>query len=442
MTSQAQALMITEQVSNNTLKESTNSGDIAEFGALILPLIQKIYTDSLIGQIADQQPLNGPIGKVSALFSVYNGLENEPTAHPDNSFIVYLTTAPTGVAINDTITKTGGNTFKVLYIEDNKLLVVATTVGATLVKGSTLSTPVNSVTYATPNRAAIKKLFKRYSGTYAYGNDDNTSVKNISFETRTTNAVTVARKVKAKLSFEQIQDWVALYKEKGVEVATKAISTDIKHEIDKEFIDYLKFIAKYTVLSNSSIKLSNSIAATASGAMQDITSDIAVNIFTAAEQIVKDTRRNRTIFVIADPVTVAFLQVNALMTKADSEEENPYKVGKIGTYPLYCDLFAEVGEHYVLVGYQGSNEGDGDAGVIFAPYSNTLHAVDSADMKTNLLSLNRYAFVRHPQDTGNVNADNIWDAVNASNSDFFKMFIIDYGNAITNFTDTTLSNIE
>ena len=438
-----QTEILVEQVGANTLKEATNSGDIAEYGALILPLVQKIYTDSLISQIADNQPLNGPVGKVSALYSVYNGTETTPVAHPDNSYIIYTNpkVSTLGLTVGATITKTGGKTFKVMYIEDEKLLVVADTDG-TLAKTDTLTSPAATVTYATPNRAAVKKLFKNYAGSYGYKNDDNTTVKNISFETRTKNATTVSRKIKSKLSFEQIQDWIAIYKEKGVEVATKSISTDIKHEIDKEFIDYLKFIAKYSVIKTDSLALSASIAATASGAMQDITSDIAVNIFTAAEQIVRDTRRNRTIFVLADPITCGFLQINALMTKAESEEENPYRVGKIGTYPLYCDLFAEVGEHYVLVGYQGSNEGDGDAGVIFAPYSNTLHAVDSGDMKTNLLSLNRYAIVRHPQDSGNMNDVNIWDAANASNSDFFKMFIIDYGNAITNFTDTTLANFE
>ena len=40
--------ILTEQVSANSLKESTTSGDVSQVGPLILPLIKKIFLKSLI----------------------------------------------------------------------------------------------------------------------------------------------------------------------------------------------------------------------------------------------------------------------------------------------------------------------------------------------------------------------------------------------------------
>jgi hypothetical protein len=445
MTTKAQLGILTEQVSNNTLKESTQSGDSASFAALILPLIEKIYTESLIAQVADTQPLKGPTGRVAALYSTYGGTGNsaETNTHPDSSYILVLTGNASGWAIDGAPITFSGDSYITRYVETevinsttiSRVLVSRETfTGAAPVKGSTFNALV--VRFATLNRAAIKKLFKDYSGSYAYGYDTNTAVKKIGFEVRTNMIETVARKVKSKFSAEQIQDLLAIYKENGVEVASEYIGNEIRHEIDKEFIEYMKFIAKASLVDP--IALSASVAAAASGALQDVTSDIVANIFIAAEQIVRDTRRNRTIFVLVDPMTAGFLQVNPLMTKAEAEEQNPYRIGKIGSYELFVDLFAEPNEHYAIVGYQGSNEGDGDAGIIFAPYSNTVHQTLDNEFKENLFFLNRYAMVRHPQDVGNKNQANIWDAANANNSDFFKMLLIDYGTAIPNLTDAAV----
>jgi hypothetical protein len=290
-----------------------------------------------------------------------------------------------------------------------------------------------------PNRAAIKKLFQNYSGSFPYKTDDNTAVKFIGFETRTNLIETVSRKLKSKFSFEQLQDMVTIYNEKGIETASEYLADEIREEIDKEFIEYMKYISSFSTLTP--VALSNSIAV-GGGGMKDVSDDLIMNIFLAAENIVRNTKRNRTIFILADPITCAFLQVNAFVTKASADEKNPYKIGSIGTYPLFVDLFAEADEHFIIVGYQGSGEGDGDSGIIFAPYSSSLHVVDDKEMKTNMMIMNRYAMVRHPQDIGNKIQSDIWDSANASNSDFFKMFIVDYGTSLVNLTDITIPVFE
>jgi hypothetical protein len=199
----------------------------------------------------------------------------------------------------------------------------------------------------------------------------------------------------------------------------------------------MKFISE--IVTNATINLSLSIGIVNSS-LNSGTDDLIVNIYLAAEQIVRDTKRNRSIFIMADPITISYLQLNAFHTQAQFNQNNPYLVGHLGIYPLYCDLYADVNEHYIMVGYLGSNNNDGDSGIIYCPYTTTLHvAPDPTYFTENMLFLQRYAMIRHPQDLGNVNPDDPWNPVNGGNSDFFKMFLVNFGtNTLVNFSNTSI----
>lgn len=445
--------LLIEKMEQAVLAENTTSSVEGKFSPLIMPLIKKVYIDSLIPQIADFQPLTSPHGIIGALFSVYSGEGSsaETFAHPDSSYIIEVSEDISAVNVNDVWTAPDASTFSVVYADETtKTLVISRLTGVYIPEVTdTFNTGAFTITYTTLNRTAIKKLLGSYSGIidvdgncvgHVYGDDDNSNIRNIGFETKSVNVSTSSRKLKSKFSWEQLQDIMAVYKESGIDVASEALANEIKKEIDKEFISYLKYIAKFTILPPAKLTLGTSIAV-GGGGLKDVTDDLIVNVFLAAEQIVRDTKRNRTIFVLADPITAAFLQTNALVTKAIPDEQNPYKVGYISNYPLFVDLYAEVGEYYLIVGYKGDNEGDGDSGVIYSPYTTKMHVVPSADMKENVLFIDRYAITRHPQDTGNLNKTNPWHIDNKNNSDFFKMMIIDYGSTeLKNFSDKAIPN--
>lgn len=449
-------LLLEDSSANNT---ATVGG---EFAQLILPLIKKIYPDSLIAEIADIQPLSAPAAKVGALYSLYTGYDNSAieNTHVFNSFLVVTTTA--GVSLYDTWTGYGA-TYTVRYFEQDtvgattyyKILLSMETGAHVPTKGDVFSDTTNStnytITYGTWNRAAITKIFRGYTGApygdngafvgIPYLTDSNTSDRFMGFETRTINATTGARKIKSRFSREQLQDILYIYKEQGVALAAESMASEIRQEIDKEFISYMKFISQATTTLPLNLSVSSGIL---NGSLQDVTNDLIANIYLAAEQIVRDTKRNRSVFIMADPITVAFLQINAFHTQAEFNHKNPYLVGHLGIYPLYCDLYADVNEHYIMVGYLGSNNNDGDSGIIYCPYTTTLHvAPDPQYFTENMLFLQRYAMIRHPQDLGNVNPDDPWNLENAGNSDFFKMFLIDFGTtALVNFANTSIPLFE
>ena len=463
--------LLVEQVEKNILKEAVSAStvtaaDSSVYAPLLVPLLKKLYSEALISQIADVQKVDSPAQKVSALFAVYSGFGSSANtnAHPDSSFVLILPNdSPATWDIDGTAINFGSSTFKVRYTEEDETetatpapiirVLVSRESGTDVPKaGDTFNTKV--ITFATQNRASIKKLFKGYSGTvlvdgngnkeylgYNQGFDDNTNVKFIGFETRTINTSAITRKLKSRYSQEQLQDMLAVYKEKAEDIFSTAIAHELCQEIDKEFICYLKYISKLLTSTNSPLQLSASYGAAPSGSLQDVSYDLVSNIYLAAEQIVKDTKRNRTIFVLADPVTTSFLQTNAFHVKADPNEKNPYKIGKIGTYPLFCDLYSEPDEFYIMVGYLGV-DGEGDAGVIYSPYSYTIHpATDPDNFTENFLYMNRYGMTRHPQDTGNVDWTNPWALANSGNSDFFKIFTVDYS-GVVNFGTTSVPNFK
>ena len=111
----------------------------------------------------------------------------------------------------------------------------------------------------------------------------------------------------------------------------------------------------------------------------------------------------------------ALLLNSPLHAKPREDKKNTYYMGEVGgLFDLYMDPYSI--DHYVLVGYKSENSELGDAGLIFAPYMNTIHeSVDSDTGKSVFFNTMRYDYISHPQDT----------TTGVSDSIFFKMFNID-----------------
>jgi hypothetical protein len=462
-----------ECLADNYIKESVNnSAEIAQFGPLVSPLIKKIYPDSLVEQIASVQPLKSPVGRIAYLNSIYTGdksnIENSihwtnsciitvdssaASGFTDNGITTYVTSAgisfnvyykeitqeyvatyaTTGAAsgsrlTSDTVDKYCHMLCKVLtgFPTSGEFLATAATSGSStiyrgiaplILTGDAISGV--PVLYSTTNRNTIRKVFKDYSITL----ENNSNLLEINFEIATNVIETKSRKIRTRFNAETVQDYKNLYKEKAEELVAEAIANEIRQEIDREIIAYLKQVA--TPMAND-INIPLSISNEKSGGLLDITYDAFASIFIAIEEIVKATKRNRTMFILADSATCGFLSLNPLHTEADPKESNPYYVGKVGTYPLYCDPYST--ENYVIVGYKFNAPEKHDAGLYFAPYVTTMHEVPDANNMfiQNYITMNRYGYCLHPQDNGIGNAD----------SDFFRFFSVNFFNP-----NTTIQNL-
>lgn len=463
--------LITEALIRNALRESAvSSQDVAGYGVFLPPMLDYLYSTSLVSQIASVQPLSGPVGKVFATVPSYSGFRSyidnmiyfdQSKSNPDlNRFFETsrliavagsFPTPPNSLTI-------GADTVAVLYSEvitytstvrdlgvgtptnadlaswglgpaDGPYNDLVGTATVMLVTGFDVEPAIGDsvVELGVPlimvlaNRTAIKKYFRKYSGdfsglidstNYTNHSDEDQNAKYIDIFTKGIKLSTKNRKIASQLTVERLQDLQTLYGEDYTEIVGKIIAHEINAEIDMEVISFLREIAK----PRPDINLTYSLGLTAS-TMLDMSSDLVTNINLAVEDIQKSIRRNRTMFVIADSTTIGYLKVNPWHVVPDTpDNDNPYRVGTIGKYPLFCDPFAT--DHYILVGYMYDSDIIGDAGLIFAPYLNQVHEfVDDKDMfQRKLLTTNRYAYCRHPQDTGTAVGD----------SDFFRIFTVSY----------------
>lgn len=406
-------LSITERALENL--NETASHDITQFPNLVSKIIKKVYTNSLVGEISDVQPLTGPIGKIATVFSGYGG---RPTTNMNlrTSILLHLESSD-GFSVDDTIsTATASGTIE--YIENNYVLVKDIT--GTFTTGDSTTGIITNIIGTYSNRFYAAKVLKSYAG----GSLSMEAVEpnQMDIEIKLSTIEAKARKMKAKISKEAISDMVAMY---GLEITEDLLvnefANEMIQEIDAEIISYLRSIA--TPDPDHVLKISLGM----NSGLTDLANDLYQHIYNLGTRIAIDTKRKQNFFVIVDPKTLSLLQVSPLQMEPATNNENIYYKGKVGTlYDLYVDPFAD--DNYCIVGYTNGYGGIGDAGLIYAPYTNQIiETVEKDTGKSLFFNIVRYAYTVHPQDTGTGAADSI----------FFRTFNINMDDII-NLTKWTV----
>lgn len=399
------------KISERVLNESNVTADIAPFATLMTDIIYRVYSNSLVGEIADVQPLTTPSGKIGTLYSTYTGKDGQ--SHNNANIKVIRISDVTGYSENGTLSTSTG-TAKILYIENDGDVLIEVLTG-TIQKGQTALENSAEITSVITNRTYASRIFDKYSNPTL--TNEETNARTLSFELIFSNIETVSRKLKSVFTAEAIEDLRNMY---GIEVANELIvkefAAEMISEIDMEIINYLRTIAT----PSGDLVLSNSYGI--NGDIMAVGNDLYANIYKNSMKIAKDTKRRQNFFILGDAVSLALLMTNPLHVSAESDVKNSYYMGKLGEqYSLYLDPFAT--DNYILVGYTDKKTEIGDSGLIYAPYTvNTIEATDPDTGITKFHHIVRYGYTKHPQDTGTGMADSI----------FFRTFSID-ASGLNNF---------
>ena len=336
-------------------------------------------------------------------FSSYSG-NADKHINSTNSTIIVL--SANTLAVGDPIsTLTGSGTVE--YTEDNKILVKVLTGYFEVNQLISAATILDVIT----NRNYIRRTFKNYSGPLSTIDGELlTNVPEISHELIGSTLEVKTRKLKSKVSQEVIEDLKNMYGEDfQKEILEDEFASECIQSIDNEIITYLKTIATpiSDIVLKNSLGMQSGIAA--------LSEDIYANVYKLTIDIMRNTKRKKNFFVLADAATTALLLNSPLHAKPQEDKTNTYFMGKIGgLFNLYMDPYST--DHYVLVGYKSETSELGDAGLIYAPYMNTIHEAIEADTgKSVFFNTMRYDYIPHPQDT----------TTGVSDSIFFKMFRID-----------------
>jgi len=399
---------VTEAVIKGMNESST--GDVSQFSFLLGDVMKRVYSTSLLSDIADVQPMKGPTGKLATIFSGYGGKAVE--LDMDGSTILELTSA-SGFTQGGSIA-TAGATGTISYLEGTFALVKVLT--GTFVKGVSTTGTVTVIKDVITNRIYASKIFQNYT----ISSESDSKIAIIKPKLVLKNIEAKTRKIQSIFTTEMLDDLRAMFSEDYLnDFLINEFAQEIVQEIDQEAIAKLKTAAK----PGGNIVLKNSYAIT-SGDLSGLSSDLYLNIYKAAMEISSTLKRKQNIFVLCDQKTAALLLLNQLHLFPETQSENNYYLGTIGNlYHLYVDPFST--SEYMLIGYSDFKNGTGESGLFFAPYTNTIvdaSTDDHLNTYNHIINMFRYDMCFHPQDRGTGTAD----------SDFYKIFTIDSSAIINN----------
>jgi hypothetical protein len=360
---------------------AVNTGDIAGFRKILIPMIRRIIPNTIATEIVGVQPMKGPVGLVYSMKYTYE----DSITYPAGSF-------PPGVNGINTATddEAFGNVNAIRQYYSG-----ASDAGAQL-PGAGGFDPANPITgngatggggwgsaldaAAVGSRGGAGPL---YGGGSSYL--EGSGGRKMGLKMTSQAIESKSRKLQAGWTIEAMQD---MQSQHGLDIEnemTQALSAEIIQEIDNEIITDLIGLAGTVLNFDGSVP-------TAPGyyrptMVADRLANLGVTINYAAQEIARKTRRGPGNFMVLSPMMVSVLQSAAKTTFAPAVQgsfkspTNTALVGKLnGTIDVYSYLWnqsvatgvtnnniAGTGNDTILVGYKSGN-GETDSGYFYCPY--------------------------------------------------------------------------
>ena len=372
-------------------QNSINENQLADVETILTPLTYETYPKTLLYYISNVQPMVKPTALVNSVESYLHGDTDE--IYNNTSILKINKLDEKGYTVGDLVEGTKGGAGTILYI-DNKTILIK------LLSRNSIFVPQESIdgsriTNVYSSKAFARAILSKYTET--------NNINQISLKFNQNKLEAKTRKIKSKTTMEVIQDLQRLHKENYNDILADMMSSQVRSEMDRELIAYLKSIARF----KDNLILSDSI----SGDIPNILVEITYRIAECVTDICNRTHKPQRGFAIVSP-NIANALIPQLVDYNNDDTE--VYLGRLGTTRIFQDLGAD--EDTVIVGFK--SDFDDDAGMIFAPYNQTIVKHTDHQGDPILYLYNRYAYTLNPQD---LTPDN-------NNSDFFMQFNVDFDN--------------
>lgn len=356
------------------VNEGTLSGDVAQFTPILMPMVRRVYPNLIANELLGVQAMSMPTGFIYAMVNQYTGTGNN-SASVKPAQIVVLSDTDHGLVEGDLIgtddTTGTANTVKVLYVEDEKILVDTAAFASGDVLYDDESTP-SAVTSGTvdsvyTNEAAFSRILKGYTGTYTTSQAEQLGkdMREVGFSIAKKSVEAKSRALKGQYTVEMYQDLKSQHGLAADEEIMSLMSYEMQSEIDREVVDFVN--ANATQLADTAFTTT-----TTDGGRWEIEKyrAQAIRISKEAQQIGLDTKRGKGNILLVSPKVATMLeQVGTFKTATQqSSVQAPVSGGVAGTfdgqYKVVVDQYAE--SDYATVMYKGADRRD--AMGFFAPY--------------------------------------------------------------------------
>jgi hypothetical protein len=380
-------------------ESNTDTGDVAQFKRISIPLVRRIYPQLIANKIVSVQPLLGPTGLVYYLRFRYgsnkgavrgadklgfpaddvNSLQQraDGTANLDvfysHQFVqneTHLDAGGTTTAVTlEHVPVLAGTVTGVVYDGDvavNNLVVG----GNGVVTVTDVGTPTNKVTSGTINltTGALSLTWNNDPGankvvvSYEYNMEANKDMPEINLAIESEEIAAKTRKLKAVWSYEAQQDLRSQHNLDAEAELTSVLAQEINLEIDREVIGDLRNNAGTVTAWDFNTALGDTI--------KEKYESLYVKVVEVSNVIHRKTLRGGANFIVTSPeVASVFETATAGFAPAPSETfTSSIGIQYVGTvnnrWRLYKDPLFPTGQ--LLMGYKGDSYMD--SGYFYCPY--------------------------------------------------------------------------
>jgi hypothetical protein len=381
-------------------ESSTDSGDVAQFKRISIPLVRRIYPQLIANKVVSVQPLLGPTGLVYYLRFRYGsnkgsvrGANKVGFPGDDANSLQQLASGDANLSVyyshqfveNESSPTDAGGTLTSFVVEHTPVL--AGTVTGTIYAGSTavqtfvvsengsftfneIGTPAAKVTSATLNLTTGEVALTWNSDpgenhvvlSYEYNMECNQDLPEINLVVESEEIAAKTRKLKAVWSYEAQQDLRSQHNLDAEAELTAVLAQEINLEIDREVLSDLRNNAGTVASWDFNTALGDTI--------KEKYESLYVKVVEVSNVVHRKTLRGGCNWLVTSPeVASIFETATAGFAPAPSEGfTSSLGIQYVGTvnnrWRLYKDPLFPTGQ--ILMGYKGDSYMD--SGYFYCPY--------------------------------------------------------------------------
>ena len=379
---------------------STDSGDVAQFKRISIPLVRRIYPQLIANKVVSVQPLLGPTGLVYYLRFRYGsnkgsvrGATKSGFPTDDANSLQQLASGDANLSVyyshqyieNETSPTDAGGTTTTVSFEHTPVL--AGTVTGTIYDGNTaaqtfvvsengvftfhdIGSPSNKVTSATLNLTTGEMVLNwnndpganHATVSYEYNMECNQDLPEINLVVESEEIAAKTRKLKAVWSYEAQQDLRSQHNLDAEAELTAVLAQEINLEIDREVLSDLRNNAGTVASWDFNTALGDTI--------KEKYESLYVKVVEVSNVVHRKTLRGGCNWLVTSPeVASIFETATAGFAPAPSEGfTSSLGIQYVGTvnnrWRLYKDPLFPTGQ--ILMGYKGDSYMD--SGYFYCPY--------------------------------------------------------------------------
>jgi hypothetical protein len=327
---------------------------IARFKAIAMPLVARVFPELVSNDLVGVQPMFTPVGLAYALRYRYQTTAGGATAGDE----------------------AGYNTVNALFSGSSPTSATTLPTSADMAAVGNWATRVDNGNVAggmdqlAKNSGYDVHVGEKLGESYICGAAQD-GIRYMGLSVEAQEIVAKTRKLAARWTHEAQQDLQNMHQVDVAQELSDLLAYEIAAEIDAEVKNNIIELSKLGGVLTWNYGSAGVANGSADGRWeQEKFRVLYTTLLKASNEIAVATRRGAGNFVLASPAVVAALEAleafapSSVATSMTTEVSGVAKVGQIGRFTVYRDMFARV--DYAVVGYKGPR--DNDAGLVYCPY--------------------------------------------------------------------------